>query len=110
MVFKAVSSVETGLSSNKNGQRPSDFGGSKHSMMALQTIGGSSAPSRSGGGKAGGASGKNLNAGGVKIERSWKIESNSRDTLFPDERESEEHILGSTGVAEVEVDHPNPER
>lgn len=46
--------------------------------------------------------------GVVKIERSWKVETNSRSNIFPDDgSDSEELMLGSFGVAEV---HPDLER
>lgn len=70
--------------------------------MALQTIGGSSLVSKGAGNM---TSTKERNDSGVvKIERSWKVESNSRSRLVPDDGDSEELILGSIGFAEVDSD------
>lgn len=83
-------------------QGPKSGAGSDFSVIALQTIGGSSVPSSS---KAGGrARGKGSTAGAVTIERSWLVESNSRSMLFPDDGHSEEPILGGTGGAERDSD------
>lgn len=70
--------------------------------MALQTIGGSAVPLKT----QNKGSKKEVDPGGVQVQRSWRVESNSRSTLFGlDEVESdEEHILGGIVVAEVDRD------
>lgn len=102
-----VVAATTRPSTKKSGQDSSlsDNGTSPNfAVMALQTIGGSFVPSK-GGSKTPMRQGDD--AGVVKIERTWKVESNSRSKMFPDDGDSEELTLGSFGIAEVD---PDPER
>lgn len=70
--------------------------------MALQTIGGSSVPSK----KHDQGSSKELDPGSVQVQRSWRVESSSRSILFGlyDAESDEEHILSDTVVAEIDRD------
>lgn len=91
--------VGSRFSSHKTSQEQTMHNaGSSFNVMALKTIGGSAVPSKN----REKTCGKQHDAKGVQIERSWKVELNSRSILFPDDGESEEHILGSTGVAQFE--------
>ncbi|CAN8101236.1 unnamed protein product [Discula destructiva] len=69
-------------------------------MIALQTIGGSSVPLKT----RAKATGRQADAAGVKVDRSWKVESNTRSMLFPDDADSEENILCGTGIAEIDLE------
>lgn len=76
--------------------------GPNFDVMALQTIGGSSVPSKS---QSKGFK-KEVDIGGVHIQRSWRVESNSRSTLFhlEDTESDEEQILGGATLAKVDQD------
>lgn len=94
--------ITSRISTNKSKQEASRVaGGSNFSVMALQTIVGSSVPSKSANLNAS----KGASSGGVQVQRSWRVESSSRSTLYPDDVESdEEHILGSVGLADADPD------
>lgn len=70
--------------------------------MALQTIGGSSVPSK----KHDQGSTQEVESRGVKVQRSWRVESSSRNTQFGlyDADSDEEHILPGTVAAKVDRD------
>lgn len=72
--------------------------------MALQTIGGSSVPSKKQ--EQDSPSAKEVDARGVQVQKSWRVESSSRSILFglDDADSDEEHILSRTVVAEVDRD------
>lgn len=80
-----------------------DARGSNFSVMALQTIGGSSVPSK----KQDQSSAQEVESGGgVKVQRSWRVDSSSRSILFglDDADSDEEHMLSGIVVAEVDRD------
>lgn len=101
IVGKVKTAVTSRSSSNKSQkQTPGFVGVSNYSIMALQTIGGSSVPSKSV------DKNKDIESGRVQIQRSWRVESNSRSTLLlPDEAEGDEdHILSGMVAAQVNRD------
>lgn len=108
VVGKIESTV--GLSS----QSRSDGAKSGFSVIALQTVGGSSVPAKSSGAGSRKNSAKDLDAGVVKVERTWRVESKYRSTVtatFPGETASEEHILGQeAGVADADPERQRGQR
>lgn len=89
---------------SRRGSKRSGSGGTNNSgfsMIALQTIGGSSVLARAG---RKGSQCKDVEDDVVKVERSWRVESNtqsetSRNMVFPGEAASEEHMLGDGDAA-----------
>lgn len=103
VVGNMKTAVASRISSRKSKHEASRFaGGSKFSVMALQTIGGSSVPSKT----RNKSCANEMGSGGVQVQRSWRVESNSRSVIFSlDDAESdEEHILGGIVMAEVDPD------
>lgn len=101
VVVKIGSTTGGGGSHAKSRSEGASSGG--FSVIALQTIGGSSVHAKGGGG--GGrkdSSWKDVDGDAVKVERSWRVESKSRSAVFPGDAASDEHILGDAGVADVD--------
>ncbi|KAF3764184.1 hypothetical protein M406DRAFT_258120 [Cryphonectria parasitica EP155] len=86
--------------SSRSKSNPSGFSGAGagFSVIALQTIGGSTANHK----KAGRSAGADVEDGVVTVQRSWRVESNARSVVFPGDDESEEHILGNSGRGEAD--------
>lgn len=84
---------------NKSGNKSKSYGpDSGFSVIALQTIGGSSFINKSGRKD---SVLKNVDGGVVKVERSWRVES---DSFILDDGASEEHMLGGAGRAKAKPD------
>lgn len=102
MVVRIESSVGRSSQSRSEGAK------SGFSVIALQTVGGSAVPARSGGGGSRKDSANSLDAGVVKVERSWRVESKYRSpttATLSGETASEEHILGQeAGVADADLE------
>lgn len=103
LVVNVKTAVTSRISSNKSKEETSnDARGSNFSVMALQTIGGSSVPSK----KPDQGSAQGVDSKGVKVQRSWRVESSSRSIIFglDDAESDEEHILSGRVVAEMDRD------
>lgn len=92
VVVKIGSTAGSAIRSNPG---KSSRDGSGFSVIALQTVGGSSVIPK------GSRKGSTMDADGgvVKVERSWRVESDSRSVMFPTDDASEEYILGNVGAA-----------
>lgn len=100
VVVKIGSTTGSALRSKSTGV------GSGFSVIALQTVGGSSVVPKS----SRKDSIMDMDGGGgvVKVERSWRVESDSRSVVFPaDDSASEEYILGSAGAAGADSEQPH---
>ncbi|KAJ4397469.1 hypothetical protein N0V93_001698 [Gnomoniopsis smithogilvyi] len=103
-VIGNVKTAVTSRISSKNSKEEASrvAKGFNFDIVALQTIGGSAVPSKT---QMPGCN-KEIDPGAVHVQKSWRVESNSRSTLFglDDAESDEERILGGIVLAEVDRD------
>lgn len=104
---RVVDKVGTTVASASKSNTDTGHSGGGFSVIALQTIGGSSV--NKGGGAKATAIGVELGDtddqevdGEIKVQRSWRVESDSRSVVLSGDATSEEHILGCSGSAEAD--------